>query len=71
MSANTSDEIDPRAADVVVAACATSAGTDTAAIAGNTMAVCMDVDAPIQALLSLADIWACGGKNQKVHNPQQ
>ena len=41
MSANAADEIDPRAVDAAVAASVT-----IAAIAGNTMAVCMDVDAP-------------------------
>eukprot|EP00579_Thalassiosira_antarctica_P010220 CAMPEP_0201909576 /NCGR_PEP_ID=MMETSP0903-20130614/1290_1 /ASSEMBLY_ACC=CAM_ASM_000552 /TAXON_ID=420261 /ORGANISM="Thalassiosira antarctica, Strain CCMP982" /LENGTH=63 /DNA_ID=CAMNT_0048444115 /DNA_START=436 /DNA_END=627 /DNA_ORIENTATION=+ len=39
MSANASDEIDPRAAAAAVEASATSAGATTTAIAGNTMAV--------------------------------
>ena len=59
MSANALDEIDPRAAAAAVEASATSAGATTTAIAGNTMAVFMDVDAPVQALPSLADIWDC------------
>ena len=59
MSANASDGINPRAADAAVEASATSAGATTTAIAGNTMAVYMDVDAPVQALPSLADIWDC------------
>jgi len=59
MTDNTSDGIDPRAAAAAVAASATSVGAATAAIVGNTMAVCMDVDVPVQALPPLADIWAC------------
>ena len=70
MSANASDGIDPRAAAAAVEASATSAGATTTAIAGNTMAVYMDVDAPVQALPSLADIWDCK-KNKEIHEPQQ
>ena len=55
MSANASDEIDPRAAAAAVTASATSAGAATATIAGNTMAVGIDVDAPDQSLPPLAD----------------
>ena len=39
MSANASDEIDPRATAAAVEASATSAGATTTAIAGNTMIV--------------------------------
>ena len=55
------DGIDPCATAAAVAASATSAGATTAAIAGNTMAVCMVGDVPVQALPSLADaqkLWA-------------
>ena len=47
---------DPCAPAAAVAASATSAGATTAANVGNTMAVCMDVDAPDQSLPPLADI---------------
>ena len=56
MSANALDEIDPCSATDVVPASTTSAEAATAAIAGNTMAVCMDVDAPDQSLPPLTDI---------------
>ena len=56
MSANALDGTDPCAPAAAVAASATSAGAATTAIARNTMAVCMDVDAPDQSLPPLADI---------------
>ena len=59
MSANALYGTDPCAPAAAVVASATSAGAATAAIAGNTMAVYMDVNAPFQVLPSLAGIWAC------------
>ena len=56
MGANALGKIDPCAAAAAVAASATSAGATAAAIAGNTMAVYMDADAPDQSLPPLADI---------------
>ena len=72
MSTNALDEIDPHATAVTVAASPTPAGAATASIAGNTMAVCMNINATIQALPLLADIWACTKtRRHATHNPQQ
>ena len=57
---NTTDEDgDTRADAMAIEASRTSGGAPTAAIAGNTVAVVMNADNPVQVLPPLTSIWLC------------
>ena len=55
----TDDDVEARAAAMAIEASRNSGGAPTAAIAGNTVAIVMNADAPVQALPPLTNIWSC------------